>query len=64
MSYKTFRESVVRILLSQRLIRLSTKLTGDFYKEYWEEGLSPAQAVKEDLGVDAIHNALGLEPLI
>lgn len=54
MTYETWRESVIRILTNQRLIRLSTKMAPDIYLPYFEDGYTPAKAIKEDMGEDAI----------
>lgn len=42
------------IMISQRLIKSTQKLTEDIYKNYWEEGYKPIEALKEDLGIDCI----------
>ena len=50
MSYKTWIESVKRILLRYKIITESTKLTPNFFIEYYNEGMNPIEAIKEDFG--------------
>ena len=50
MNYKTWIESVKRILLRCKIITESTKLTPNFFIEYYNEGMNPIEAIKEDFG--------------
>lgn len=54
MQYKLWRESVIRILYHQGHIKYTNKVSENIYDVYFNEGFSPSEAVKEDLGIDAI----------
>ncbi len=54
MTYKFWRESIIRILLSQGHVKHEDKVCKNIYRPYFDDGYSPAAAVKEDLGIDAI----------
>ena len=56
MTYKFWRESVIRILISHKHITKDRKVSEDIYLPYFKDGYSPVQAVKEDLGIDSINN--------
>lgn len=54
MEYKTWRDSVIRIMINQRLINPDQSIADDIYIAYYEDGYSPVQAIKEDIGEDSI----------
>lgn len=54
-SYNAWRDSVSRILVGQGHVKHERKIAPDIYMPYYEDGYSPAKAVREDLGINAIH---------
>jgi len=53
-NYERWRDSVCRILVSQGHVSHESKIAPDIYMPYYEDGYSPAKAVREDLGMNAI----------
>lgn len=61
MTYKAWREAVIRILTSQKLITPEREVSDDIYYHYYEDGYSPVKAVKADLGEDCIKYFNGMQ---
>jgi hypothetical protein len=61
-SYEAWRGHVCRILVDQGHVKRESKISPDIYRPYYEDGLSPAKAIREDLGMNAIRNYGGVYP--
>ena len=54
--YTTWRGQVCKILVSEGHVNHESKVAPDIYRPYYDDGYSPAKAVREDLGMNAIRN--------
>lgn len=49
-TFKTWKNIVVRLLIRANIIKVSTIVTQNFMKPYYDDGYTPSKAIDEEFG--------------